>query len=439
MITGDTIVAAATPFGYSGIAVIRLSGPDSISLIAKTTNHSLYKNRVATLARMRAAGGETIDRVLVTLFSSPMSYTGEDLVEISTHGNPSIINAVTSLLVQMGARLAEPGEFTYRAFMNGKMDLVQAEAVASLIHSKSEENARVQQKIISGDLSIILNRVRSELVLQLSSLEHQMDISDEDITSAFFSRLIEKTSLIKEEVCALLGTYEMGRLLNGGISVVISGPPNVGKSSLFNLIANADRAIVSDQPGTTRDVIDVEIVLSGVPVRFFDTAGLRKASGPIEKEGVVKALDKKRTADIVLSVYDSPEKKPTTSDENNKTIYVLNKLDIHKDKSDPGVIHISCLEKVGLDLLFLKIQESAGVEKVSTETTYLSTARQFSSLSRCSLFLDEAKLLLYSQPQSLELIAHELREAVGSLDVLLGKTTAEEIINNIFNTLCVGK
>ena len=204
MITGDTIVAAATPFGYSGIAVIRLSGPDSINLITKTTNRSLYKNRVATLARMRAAGGETIDRVLVTLFSSPMSYTGEDLVEISTHGNPSIINAVTSLLVQMGARLAEPGEFTYRAFMNGKMDLVQAEAVASLIHSKSEENAQVQQKIISGDLSIILNRVRSELVLQLSSLEHQMDISDEDITSAFFSRLIEKTSLIKEEVCALL-------------------------------------------------------------------------------------------------------------------------------------------------------------------------------------------------------------------------------------------
>lgn len=439
MIAGDTIVAVATPFGYSGIAVIRLSGPGSINLIIKTTSRSFYENRVATLACVRSPGGETIDRALVTVFSSPKSYTGEDLVEISTHGNPSIINGVISLLVEMGARLAEPGEFTYRAFMNGKMDLVQAEAVASLIHSKSEENSRVQQKIISGDLSLILNRVRSELILQLSTLEYQMDISEEDITSSFFSRLIEKIDNIKEEVRALLGTYEMGRLLNGGLSVVISGAPNVGKSSLFNLIANADRAIVSDQPGTTRDVIDVEIILSGVPVRFFDTAGLRKASGAIEKEGVVKALDKKRSADIVLSVYDSPKKKPTTPNEKNKTIYVLNKLDIHKDRSDQSVIHISCLEKVGLDLLFLKIQERAGVEKVSTNISYLSTARQFSALSRCSQFLDETKRLLSSRPDELELIAYELREAVGSLDVLLGKTTAEEIINNIFSTLCVGK
>lgn len=173
---GDTIVAAATPLGYSGIAVVRLSGPDVSNLLEQITGRASYKNRVVTLSSLLSKTGDTIDQSLVTYFAAPGSYTGEDLAEISTHGNPSIVNEVITLLIDLGARLADPGEFTYRAFINGKMDLVQAEAVASLVHSKSEENTRIQQKIISGDLSVILNRIRSELLDHLSALEHQMDI-----------------------------------------------------------------------------------------------------------------------------------------------------------------------------------------------------------------------------------------------------------------------
>lgn len=439
MIIGDTIVAAATPFGYSGIAVIRLSGPEATKIINQISTQNSFNNRVATIASLKNLSGETVDQALVTCFFSPESYTGEDVVEISTHGNPAIINEVLGVATDLGARLAEPGEFTYRAFINGKMDLVQAEAVAALIHSKSEESAKIQQKILSGDLSLVLNQTRSSLINLISTLEHQMDISEEEASGELGVSFVENIDGLQTQIQSLLGTFEMGQLFNRGISVVISGAPNVGKSSLFNLIANTDRAIVSDQPGTTRDVIDVEVIISGVPVRFFDTAGIRETGDAIEKEGVGRALEKKLSADIVVLVYDDPSQKPIIRDENNKTIFVLNKLDLHHNRDNKGVIHISCVENEGVGRLFEKIKQTINIKKASADTTYLSTERQFASLSACSRFLQSSKNLLSVQPVDLELVAFELCEALGSIDVLLGKTTAEDIINNIFKSLCVGK
>ena len=439
MNVGDTIVAAATPFGYSGVAVIRLSGPGVSGLLEQTTSRTSYKNRVATLSDLISKTGETIDRSLVTFFASPRSYTGEDLAEISTHGNPSIVNEVLSLLIGLGARQADPGEFTYRAFINGKMDLVQAEAVASLVGSKSKENTRIQQKIISGDLSVLLNSIRSELLDLLSTLEHQMDISEEDLDLEYINHLDKRVHRIQNDVDSLLGTFKMGQLFNRGVRLVLSGPPNVGKSSLFNLIANDDRAIVSDQPGTTRDVIDLEILLSGVPVRIYDTAGIRGAENLVEKEGVYRAIQKRQSADIVLSVYDSPSAIPQQSERDESIIYILNKTDIHKANVGKGVIHISCKDGSGINALLIKIKEKIGVEKISTDLTYLSTKRQYSALTDCSRFLGAAATLCLGRSSDLEIISYELREAAGALDVLLGKTTAEDIINNIFNNLCVGK
>lgn len=439
MILGDTIVAAATPYGYSGVAVLRLSGPSSSKLLFSLAGYSNFKNRRATLIKVRDGAGEILDTGLATLFKSPNSYTGEDLVEISTHGNPFVVSGVIDLLISMGARQAEPGEFTYRAFVNGKIDLVQAEAVAALINSKSKESAKNQQRIVDGELSSDLNEIRGGLVDVLSALEHTMDISEEEVEGVFLDGLLKSLSAYIKKTESLLGSFETGRLLNRGVSVVIVGPPNVGKSSLFNLIARTDRAIVSDVPGTTRDIVDVELVLSGVPVKFYDTAGVRKTDDVVEREGVGRAIQKRRSSDIVISVFDSPKKLPANYVAPKGTITVLNKQDLHRKKQIEGVIHISCLKKTGLDLLLKEIEKEIGVKKISSNTTYLFTSRQHSALSSCVQFLLAAKDLMSEPPVDIEIVSFEVREAVDALGTLLGKTTADDIINNIFKNLCVGK
>ena len=310
MNVGDTIVAAATPLGYSGVAVIRLSGPGVSRLLEQTTGRTSYKNRVATLSDILSKTGETIDRSLVTFFASPRSYTGEDLAEISTHGNPSIVNEVLSLLIGLGARQADPGEFTYRAFINGKMDLVQAEAVASLVGSKSKENTRIQQKIISGDLSILLNRIRSELLDLLSALEHQMDISEEDLDLEYINRLEKRVHRIQNDVDSLLGTFKMGQLFNRGASLVLSGPPNVGKSSIMNAVLGENRMIVNDKPGTTRDAVNIHFVYQHIEFELIDTAGMRRKSSvkdKLEQFSVQRAIKSIRQSDIAWLVLDASD------------------------------------------------------------------------------------------------------------------------------------
>jgi len=436
---GDTIVAAATPFGYSGIALIRISGPDALVYAKRSIKLSEPIERRATSVNFYDKNGDVIDNLIITSFRGPRSYTGEDVVEFSCHGSPAIIEEIISTITSNGARIANPGEFTLRAFLNGKIDLLQAEAIASLIFSKSAENAKNQQKILSGHLSKKLNVVRKTIIDRLSFLEHQMDISDEDLDPEFLALLPASLKETQKALTVIAGSFSTGRLLNYGARVVITGPPNVGKSSLLNSLSGSNRAIVSDQPGTTRDLLDPELVLSGVPVRFIDTAGIRAGESPIEREGIARAKLSKKEADLVLYVTDDIKFKSTTKPK-TPTLFILNKSDLHTNHDvDASVIHISCLNNSGLRSLLNQIKLQLKINQVSTQSTYLSTPRQHQAVTLCASYLHSAEKLLATGSTDLELLAFELRAGLDALDSLLGKTTPDEILNNIFGSLCVGK
>lgn len=439
MSSSDTIVAAATPFGYSGVAIVRISGPQSFKIGQKLTKKPFFKPRLATLSSLYDLNDNVIDTSLLTAFKSPSSYTGENTLEISCHGNPALIAILISTICSLGARPADAGEFTFRAFINGKIDLIQAEGVASLIHAKSLENIRIQQNVVSGDFSSRIALIRNKIINLLSTLEYEMDISEEDIDPSLHKDLFDKHSDLLEELSLLANSFAMGGLLNSGIRVVITGPPNVGKSSLLNFISGTSRAIVSKTPGTTRDLVDVELLISGVPIKFVDTAGIRKSKNTVEEEGVRRALLEKKRADLVLSVSDNPSLKPKKNPE-KPTLYIVNKSDLHaKTKTSKPVIHISCKKKQGLKTLISAIKKTLKLVPIHSDSVYLSTPRQNRAILSCKNSLSRASVLIKSKNLELELLSFELREAIDALDSLFGKTTPNDIINNIFSTLCVGK
>ena len=439
MTIGDTIVAPSTPFGHSGLAVVRVSGVGAIQILSKLSSRINFSNRLATLSTLNDLNGDLIDRCIITVFYGPNSYTGEDVVEISTHGNPSVVGALVGAVCAHGGRLAHPGEFTRQAFLNGKMDLVQAEAVAALIRSKSIESSRSQQKIIDGSLSIRLNIIQSNLSDLLSRLEHLLDISEEDVLSSDVNALLVDLDKISLTVNQLQKSFFLGRLLSGGATVVIVGATNVGKSTLLNRLSESDRAIVSNVPGTTRDTIDVELILDGVPVLFVDTAGLRDAKNSIEKEGVKRTYKAIEGADLVISLTDSPTKKHFTGSD-RPTINVLNKADLRNDmKTDGHIIHISAKSGAGINDLKGRLINDLGINRLSTEEDYLSTSRQHLSIKECSFALSRARSFFESDVLDVELLSFEVRSALDAIDALLGKTSPDKILNNIFDKMCVGK
>ena len=438
MTTGDTIVAPATPFGYSGIAVIRISGPNSFNYLSALSGKKQLNDREATLSSLKDGSGSQIDRCLFTAFFGPRSYTGEDLVEISTHGNPAVVEDVVNAFCSLGARPANAGEFTKRAFLNGKMDLLQVEAVASLIHSKSAESARCQQKILKGSLSVIIHEIRDRLISLLSRFEYQMDISEEDSVPGENRSAFKELTSILVVIDRFKNNFYLGRLLNRGASVVIVGKTNVGKSTLLNLFAGSSRAIVSDIPGTTRDTVEVELLMGGAPVLFIDTAGIRESDDIIEKMGVARAKDQINNADLILSLTDKPHSKHLS---HNKTpvLKVVNKSDTNRTKTDDGVIHISAKNNSGVALLKKEISVALGINKISTEEMYLSTSRQHRAIKRCSSSIKKALALSKHNTVDLELLSFEVRASLDSIDTILGKTSSEDILNHVFSTLCVGK
>ena len=439
MILGDTIVAPATPFGHSGVAVTRISGPLSFPIINQLSKKRDFTNRLATVCSITDSNGNTIDRCVVTVYKKPSSYTGEDVVEISSHGNPTTVQYIILSVCAAGARTAEAGEFTKRAFINGKLDLVQVEAVASLINSKSIENTRHQQKILRGTLSLSINNLRTKIVSLLGRLEHQMDIDEEDWPSTPPPWLVGGVDAVYLKVRHFKKTARLGRLLNHGATVVIAGPPNVGKSSLLNTLSQSSRSIVSSSPGTTRDTIEVELLMRGVPVLFIDTAGLRQPKDEIEKEGVRRTKNLLKRADLVLSLTDNPKsKKPLNA--GAPTLSVLNKSDLRSNKTKkPDVIHISAKTGTGVPLLKRKISQQLGINKISSDAPSLSTSRQHVAMVRCSDAIQRSRSLIKKQHLDIEIIAFELREALNAVDALLGKTSPEDILDHVFNSFCVGK
>ena len=434
-----TFVAPATPYGHSGIAIIRLNGPNAQKIIQSLSKNYKIQNRSPRLVSLYNLKNTVIDECIVTHYEKPNSYTGDDLIEISCHGNPSIIDALLDSIVQQGARLAEPGEFTKRAFINGKLDLLQAEAVGGLISAQSEVAAKIHQNTLSGNLSKKINEISEQLITRLSSIEHAIDISEEELTSGFFVENKDALNDLENKLDALISTFSTGRLINDGIRVVIAGKPNVGKSTLLNHLSGYDRAIVSDVPGTTRDAIETTTIIDGIPIKYIDTAGIHPTEDKIEKIGIQKTNKEIDSADLILYINDDP-KSNKFPEFNVTTIHVLNKIDLHKKivKSN-SIIHISAKTGKNVDILLKKIKQTMSIEAISTDTPHLTSMRQYTALKQTSEAIERSLGLMKARSPNMELVAFELRAALDALDTLMGKTSPDDILNNIFNNLCVGK
>jgi len=448
----DTIVAPATPYGIGGIAVVRLCGPQSLIIVSKLLNNNglcvVLKPRQATLAYLHDQKGMVVDESIVTFFRSPNSYTGEDLIEIACHGSPIVVDKILSTCSYYGARIAEPGEFTKRAFINGKMDLIQAEAVASLIHSQSEESSRLNLRLLRGELSTKLNELHKQIISALSLVEFELDISEEEIQDDLKERVL---NLIAEQIVQihkLLDSHKQARMLNRGVLVVIAGPPNVGKSTLLNTLSETNRAITSNIPGTTRDAIDVSLILGGVPINLVDTAGIRHTTEEIEQEGVNRTFNYLKKADLIILVHDPAlvEIPYNHHPKNIPVIEIVNKVDL-LTKTEltavmdayPKRMFLSAKSGYNIDILKQNIKDSLGIGGSLSDNITITTNRQQISLKKCFNRLSTATELLNRPRIPYELISIELRDALDAVGVILGKTTPDDILNNIFNKFCVGK
>lgn len=444
--TTTTIVAPATPYGIGGIAVVRLSGPQSKEILYKLINNNSLDNRVASLFNIFNSDGQHIDEVVVTLFRAPNSYTGEDVIEISCHGNPLIVEKIVSTCTAYGAKIAEAGEFTRRALINGKIDLLQAEAIASLIHAKSEESSVLNLRLLSGELSKKLKNIQGLLIKAASFTEFELDISEEGLQPDIVEKIKSISIEINKKLSTLLSSYKQARLLNKGAAVVIAGEPNVGKSTLLNSLSETDRAITSATPGTTRDAIDVPLLLDGVPINLIDTAGIRTTEKEIESEGVKRSHGYIKKADLVLLIQDASKIKNSNLLLPENTLIVQNKIDLlSKSETKNMVINtdnqlfISAKTGEGLELLKKRIKDELGISPSISNVLSVTTARQHDALIKCQKSVSAVFQLLSENPPSFELISIELREALDSVGAILGKTTPDDILNNIFGQFCVGK
>jgi len=445
----DTITALATPSGVGAISVIRVSGPDSFSTVDKIFQFSSRLCEVSShtihYGKIIDKKNETVDDVLVSVFRNPNSYTGEDSVEISTHGSPYVTQRIVELLLAVGVRLAEPGEFTRRAFMNGKLDLVQAEAVVDIINSSTEASLRGARNQLDGILSARVDELREMLVNVSSLMELELDFAEEDLEFVNLQDARNRIEKIIEELELLLETYSFGKVLRDGVNVAIVGKPNVGKSSLLNFILKEGRAIVSEIPGTTRDVIREDVSIDGVLYRLFDTAGIRLAEDEIEKEGVIRSRKAVSDADLVLFINDVESKfSQDTYDEilqlkeKSRVVTVLNKVDIGDDSAEYDA-KISAKTGKGIDSLFSELKnKSIGSFNYSERSAVVTNIRHRDALIKSRDHLVEAVRSI-DDKMTQEFIAVDLRNSESALGEIIGKVTTDDILNNIFERFCIGK
>ena len=467
MITNDTIVALATPSGAGAIAIIRISGERAIAIVSdcfrSVSNKQLSRQKTHTVhLGFIEDGTKVLDKVLVSVFKGPHSYTGEEVVEISCHGSPYIQQQIIQLLVRRGCRTANPGEFTLRAFLNGKLDLSQAEAVADLIASDNEASHQIAMQQMRGGFSSEIKRLREELLNFASLIELELDFAEEDVEFANRAKFKTLLSEIEEVLKKLIDSFAIGNVIKNGIPIAIVGEPNVGKSTLLNALLNEERAIVSEIAGTTRDAIEDEITIGGIGFRFIDTAGIRDSKDVVERIGIKRTFEKIEQAQVIIFLldaekYQAAEKIFLQEIERIKMNYpdkpfilVANKID-KIDKADKIKLTNFLSEIHEISTLFLSAKTGAGVEELKgkllnfvntgalrNNETIVTNSRHYNALLKA---LEEIQKVQQAMAEGLsgDLIAIDVRQALYHFGEITGEITSDDLLGNIFANFCIGK
>lgn len=441
----DTIAAIATPPGRGGVGIVRISGPVTVA-IAKHIIGKIPDPRRAIYTVFLDEQNDPIDEGIAIYFPSPNSYTGEDVLELQAHGSPVVMDLILKRILSLGARLAQPGEFSERAFLNDKIDLTQAEAVADLIESQTIQSARCAMRSLQGAFSKEVHKLVESLIAYRTYVEAALDFPEEEIDFLAEESLVNQLQKLRLQLTELSEKTLQGSLLREGIKIVITGRPNAGKSSLLNRLSGDDAAIVSSIPGTTRDVMHREIHLDGIPLRLIDTAGLHTTSNPIEKEGIRRAKKEIISADLVILLidaefgYQSQEQEIDREFSKDVTLLkVWNKMDLYTKffPEQDNVVTISAKTGLGLDELRKKIKETIGIKSFE-EDVFIARRRHLQALDKSQVALD----LTYDHlicGGSGELMAEELRIAQYALGTITGEFTSEDLLNRIFSNFCIGK
>lgn len=439
----DTIAAIATPPGSGGLGVIRISGPQAEGVALQMLGY-VPKPREASYSSFRNKDGDTVDRGLALYFKGPRSYTGEDTLELHAHGGWALLQLLLGSSLEAGARLAEPGEFTQRAFLNNKLDLAQAEAVADVIEAASKAAVFSAQRSLSGDFSKLVNTVKDELVAIRVSLEAAIDFSDEEIDLLEDTKIQSRIARLADKLADIKNSAAQGKLLREGISVAIIGKTNVGKSSLMNQLVGEEASIVTPYAGTTRDVIRREFIIKGVPIRFVDTAGIRETTDPIEKIGIELTTEAARESDVVIRVGEANQTQTSDTiepaNDASKVITVRNKIDLLgesasiSDERGEKEIRLSAKTGDGIELLKTELLRICGAN-TDGETPFMGRARHISAIEKAFEYVIGAQ----ANKDRIELCADDLRLAHDAVSEITGEFLADDLLGEIFSSFCIGK
>src|SRR5690554_6760321 len=466
MLNQDTIVALATPSGTGAVAIIRISGPEAIAIangvFRSVKNKDLTKQKTHTIHLGHILdGNKTLDQVLVSIFKNPNSYTGEDVVEISCHGSTFIQQQIIQLLLRKGCRMAQAGEFTLRSFLNGKMDLSQAEAVADLINSDNEASHQIAMQQMRGGFSNEIAKLREELLNFASLIELELDFSEEDVEFADRTQFKELLNRIEFVLKRLIDSFAVGNVIKNGIPVAIVGEPNVGKSTLLNALLNEERAIVSDIAGTTRDTIEDELVIDGIGFRFIDTAGIRDTKDVVESIGIQKTFEKIEQAQVVLLLVESQKSKVKslilqiqelkTKYPQKPLVVIINKVDLLSENEiseikqklstfDLQLLTISAKQKTGIEELKNTLLSFVNTGALRNNETIVTNTRHYDSLLKALEEIQKVRFGLESGLSS-DLMAIDIRSAIEHFNAITGQQAIgnEELLGNIFSQFCIGK
>jgi tRNA modification GTPase len=447
----DTIAAVATAPGRGAVGMVRLSGPGAFAIARQLTATALPPPRQAALRHLHDAHGGVLDTGLVLVFPAPRSFTGEDVVELQGHGGPVVLEALLAAACALGARRARPGEFSERAFLNGRLDLAQAEAIADLINAGSAAAARAAARSLDGLFSAQVNALAEGLIAARVFIEGALDFSDEDINWLADAQLVTRLDALEEQLGALLAAARRGQRLQQGLSVALTGSPNVGKSTLLNRLAGSDRAIVTDIPGTTRDVLRETLDLDGLPLTLLDTAGLRESGDVVEQEGIRRAWAALQQAELILFLVDD-RSGPTPADQallarlpaGSPVRVIRNKCDLSgaapaRLEADGRVeLRLCAASGAGIELLVQEIKTLAGLGAAETETAFSARSRHVDALVRTQTHLRATREHLH-HAQLPELAAEELRQAHEALGEITGRFSPDDLLGRIFSSFCIGK